>query len=157
MYSVSEARSRHFSLVFNIGSNRLFHVRFGRVSLITWSQHSTVQLFTKLCNCVDFFHLKLHAIDCQRDADCQRDVLFFSPFFLVKRNFLDINHSKNIKFGKNMCIGVIFQKITKNGIFSHFSCIYGSAMTLGGRFFSKKNFSTPIIPVFVFFHLNIRN
>ena len=100
---------------------------------------------------------KIHAIDCQRDADCQRDVLFFSPFFLVKRNFLDINHSKNIKFGKNMCIGVIFQKITKNGIFSHFSCIYGSAMTLGGRFFSKKNFSTPIIPVFVFFHLNIRN
>ena len=99
----------------------------------------------------------IHAIDCQRDADCQRDVLFFSPFFLVKRNFLDINHSKNIKFGKNMCIGVIFQKITKNGIFSHFSCIYGSAMTLGGRFFSKKNFSTPIIPVFVFFHLNIRN
>ena len=81
----------------------------------------------------------------------------FFPFSFVKCNFLGINHSKNIKFGENMCNGVIFQKITKNGIFYQVSHICGSSMTLGrGDIFQKKK-STPIIPVFVFFHFNIRS
>ena len=42
-----------------------------------------------------------------------------------------------------MCNGVIFKKITKNGIFHQYSHIIGSLMALrGGGIFKKK--STPI-------------
>ena len=118
-----------------------------------WFWHESIRSSRKSYYWIEY----VHAIYVQRDAYVRREVLFFFPFSFVKCNFLGINHSKNIKFGENMCNGVIFQKITKNGIFYQVSHICGSSMTLGrGDIFQKKN-STPIIPVFVFFHFNIRN